>query len=64
MSIPPLNAVRINTADVESGSKEYIALCRQALASPYDYIYERGKELICTHSKWWNDDDLKEDGYD
>lgn len=61
MNTPPFNAEVLDLTGMTID--EEIKAIRSVLME-YPYLYQRGKLVYLTATKWWNDGDLKEDGYD
>lgn len=61
MTAPPLNAAAVDCLGLSE--KEAIKAARAMLAH-HTYVYQRGSIIYGTESKWWNGEDLREDGYE
>lgn len=61
MSVPPVNA---KTLDLTGMDIDQEVKAIRAVLMENAYIYQRGKIVYLTSTQWWNDDDLREDGYE
>ena len=43
--------------------EEAVRLIRSQLMK-HNYLYSNKTQLICTTTKWWDEDNLREDGHD
>lgn len=61
MSQPPHNAASVDCAGLTEAERIKAA---RAMLTTHEYVYQRRDILYGTTSKWWNEEDLKEDGYE